>query len=80
MVCLFACLQGSTVVYAMLASLPEMNDKVSVVIHMGPVAFLDFMRALFLKTYGEVRNDLVSSLSMHPRTALPGALQASRVC
>jgi hypothetical protein len=30
-------LQGSTVVYAMLAAMPEMNDKVSVVAHMGPV-------------------------------------------
>jgi hypothetical protein len=28
-------LQGSSVIYAMLATLPEMNDKVSVVVHLG---------------------------------------------
>jgi hypothetical protein len=28
-------LQGSTLIYAMLAELPEMNEKVSVVAHLG---------------------------------------------
>jgi pimeloyl-ACP methyl ester carboxylesterase len=49
--------QGSTVIYTTLAALPEMNEKVSVVMHMGPVAFLDFFRAPFLRAYGLVRND-----------------------
>eukprot|EP00878_Enallax_costatus_P000288 GHUV01000360.1.p2 GENE.GHUV01000360.1~~GHUV01000360.1.p2 ORF type:complete len:224 (+),score=18.01 GHUV01000360.1:2065-2736(+) len=35
-----------------------MNQKISVVFHMGPVVFLDFFRAPFLRAYGEVRNDL----------------------
>jgi hypothetical protein len=35
--CCVAVVQGCTVAYAMLAAMPEMNDKVSVVAHMGPV-------------------------------------------
>lgn len=53
-------LQGSTVVYAMLSSMAEINDKVSVTVHLGPVVFLEFMRAPFLKAMGEARNDIVS--------------------
>lgn len=41
--------QGCTVGYAMLAALPAMNDKISVVIHMGPVVFIEWFRAPFLR-------------------------------
>lgn len=68
--CFFFCVQGSTVIYATLAALPEMNEKVSVVMHMGPVAFLDFFRAPFLRAYGLVRNDKVSSSLALPQFIL----------
>eukprot|EP00882_Tetradesmus_deserticola_P024099 GHRQ01026325.1.p1 GENE.GHRQ01026325.1~~GHRQ01026325.1.p1 ORF type:complete len:358 (+),score=63.04 GHRQ01026325.1:356-1429(+) len=50
--------QGCTLVYAMLAALPEMNAKVSVAVHLGPVVFLEFMRAPLLRAYALVRNDM----------------------
>ncbi|WIA20837.1 hypothetical protein OEZ85_005188 [Tetradesmus obliquus] len=50
--------QGGSLAYAMLAAMPEMNEKVSVVAHLGPVVFLDFLRAPFLKAFSETRNDL----------------------
>ncbi|WIA20838.1 hypothetical protein OEZ85_005189 [Tetradesmus obliquus] len=49
--------QGCSLVYAMLSVMPEMNDKVSVVAHLGAVVFLDFFRAPVLKAFAEVRND-----------------------
>jgi hypothetical protein len=53
--------QGSTIGYAMLAARPEYNDKISVMIHMGPVWFVQFLKAEFLKTFATVRNDDVSN-------------------
>lgn len=41
--------QGCSVGYAMLASMPEMNEKISVMLQMGPVVFIDFFRAPFLR-------------------------------
>lgn len=43
----------------MLAALPEMNEKISVMVQMGPVVFIDFFRAPFLRNMGSVRNDQV---------------------
>lgn len=53
-------LQGASVAYAMLSTLPEMNEKISVVIQMGPVAFIEFFRAPFLANAANRRNDDVS--------------------
>jgi hypothetical protein len=55
-----ALLQGGTVAYAMLARLPEMNAKVSVVVHMAPVVFLEFLRAPVVKAMGTSRSDKVT--------------------
>lgn len=48
-VCCGVHLQGCSVGYAMLASMPEMNEKISVMLQMGPVVFIDFFRAPFLR-------------------------------
>ncbi|WIA37407.1 hypothetical protein OEZ86_014332 [Tetradesmus obliquus] len=50
--------QGCSVAYAMLSTMPEMNSRVSVVAHLGPVVFLDYFRAPFMRAMGEMRNDL----------------------
>lgn len=43
----------------MLAEMPGMQDKVASVITMGPPHFMEFMRAPFLKSWANVRNDKV---------------------
>lgn len=47
----------------MLAAKPEYNDKISVMIHMGPVWYVQFLEAQFLKAFASVRNDDVSGMS-----------------
>lgn len=52
-----AAMQGASIAYAMLSALPHMNDKMSVVIAMAPVFFLDHLRAPFLKSMGMAHNE-----------------------
>lgn len=49
-------LQGCTIGYAMLAAVPEMNDKISVMLHMGPVVFVEFFKAPFLSVMADAKN------------------------
>ncbi|KAF8072636.1 Lip3 [Scenedesmus sp. PABB004] len=49
--------QGCTLIYMLLSDKPEYNDKVSVVLHVGPVAFIEFIRAPFLKAQPKVKSD-----------------------
>jgi hypothetical protein len=51
--------QGCTLAYMMLASNDNMNDKISVVLHMGPVAFPHWFRGHFLKQQALIRSDQV---------------------
>ena len=44
----------------MLASNDKMNDKISVVLHMGPVAFPHWFKGYFLKQQALIRSDQVS--------------------
>lgn len=43
----------------MLATMPEMNEKISVAIHMGPVVFIKFFKAPFLGSYASVKQTRV---------------------
>lgn len=47
--------QGATIGYAMLAALPEMNEKISVMLQLGPVVFVDFASAPSVKAAGYAR-------------------------
>lgn len=49
--------QGGALAYMMLSTMPEMQSKVSVLLAMGPPAFLEYMRAPFLKAWATIRND-----------------------
>jgi len=53
-------MQGGALAYMMLSTMPEMQSKVSVLLAMGPPAFLEYMRAPFLKAWATIRNDRVS--------------------
>jgi hypothetical protein len=43
----------------LLSTMDGYNDKVSVVMHMGPVVFIKNIQALFLKRQGQIRSDQV---------------------
>jgi hypothetical protein len=57
---LAAWLQGSTIGYAMIASEPQYNDKISVMIGMGPVWFTQFLGTPLLSAASKVNNANVS--------------------
>ncbi len=44
----------------MLAAMPEMNEKISVVLHMGPVLFVRYFKAPVLRTLANIRAEQVS--------------------
>lgn len=54
--------QGSSVIYALLSSKPEYNDKVSVVLHMGPVVFIKELADGVVKNQALLGNDQVFAL------------------
>lgn len=54
------CLQGCTLALMLCAAKPEYNTKFSVLAHMGPVTFVDFFRAPFLRFSATNYLDLVS--------------------
>lgn len=49
--------QGSSIMYALLSSKPEYNEKVSVALHMGPVAFIADIAPGVVKDMASVGND-----------------------
>lgn len=53
--------QGSSIVYALLSAKPEYNDKMSVVLHMGPVVFIKYLQAQTVRGLAEAGNDNVSA-------------------
>jgi hypothetical protein len=55
--------QGASIVYALLSSLPEYNEKVSVALHMGPVAFIHYIAPGFVRDQATVGNDVVSEMA-----------------
>lgn len=57
--------QGCTIGYAMLAALPDMNAKISVMIHMGPVVFVDFFRAPLMSNWAVAKNAQVGGHQKH---------------
>lgn len=57
------CMQGSTIGYALLAGKPEYNEKVSVLIQMGPVWYIQYMQAPFMRLHARPRNPEVSAAS-----------------
>lgn len=54
--------QGCTLIYMLLSEKPEYNDKLSVVLHVGPVAFIEFIRAPFLRAQPKIASDQVNVL------------------
>lgn len=67
--------QGGSIGYALLSMKPDYNDKISVLIVMGPVTYIDWFQPPFLKAMASVRNDKVSLLMLFeggaPRVVLP---------
>lgn len=43
----------------LLSTMDAYNDKISVVMHMGPVVFIKYFQALFLKRQAQIRSDQV---------------------
>lgn len=60
-----ACLQGGAIAYALLASKPEYNEKVSIVIQMGPVWFPQYLQAPTLRAWAEGEGYNVSVAALH---------------
>lgn len=56
LLCMSLCMQGGTIGYAMLAGRPEYNEKVSVLIQMGPVWYIQYFQAPFLRAMAGPRN------------------------
>lgn len=54
--------QGCTLIYMLLSAKVQYNDKISVVVHVGPVAFIEFIRAPFLKGQTQIHSDQVSAV------------------
>jgi hypothetical protein len=65
--CLSAC-QGGTLITMLLSTMDAYNDKISVVMHMGPVVFIKYFQALFLKRQAEIRSDQVRYLVQEIQT------------
>ena len=55
--CLCECVQGASIGYALTSALPEFNDKISVLIQMGPVVYNDFFVVPFMRAMASVGND-----------------------
>ncbi|KAI8465183.1 MAG: Alpha/Beta hydrolase protein [Monoraphidium minutum] len=51
--------QGCTLAFMLLSAIPEYNDKISVVNHMGPVVFVDELVAPFLRLAPSINLDQV---------------------
>ncbi|KAF6263629.1 Alpha/Beta hydrolase protein [Scenedesmus sp. NREL 46B-D3] len=49
--------QGCTLIYMLLAEKLDYNDKISVVVHVGPVGFIEYIRAPFLKAQPVIKSD-----------------------
>ncbi|WIA28628.1 hypothetical protein OEZ86_011165 [Tetradesmus obliquus] len=49
--------QGCTLAYMLLSEKEAYNDKISVVVHVGPVGFIEYIRAPFLKAQPIVKSD-----------------------
>jgi hypothetical protein len=49
-------LQGGTIGYSMLSAKPEYNDKITVMIGMGPVWMTQFLGVPFLSAMSKVNN------------------------
>lgn len=69
----------------MLASMLEMNEKISVVLQMGPVVFVDFFRAPVLRALSEargpkVRRDLLCRLHTWSQLLLHTLCEGSLRC
>jgi hypothetical protein len=45
--------------YALLSTMPEYNDKVSVALHMGPVAFIHYIAPGVVRDQATVGNDIL---------------------
>jgi hypothetical protein len=57
-------LQGASIVYALLSAKTEYNDKVSVALHMGPVAFITKIAPGVVRDQATVGNDMVSKVAL----------------
>lgn len=75
-----ACLQGGTIAYALLASQPEYNNKISVIINMGPVSFLQYFQVPFLKAMAQGEGYNVSAITQYLSGALQGSSRQSIFC
>jgi hypothetical protein len=64
----------------MLASLPEMNDKISVSINMGASVFMKYIKAPFLGAYARKRNDKVRGVVWSAGVAREGVSRQSPRC
>jgi predicted alpha/beta hydrolase len=53
--------QGCTLIYMLLAEKQEYNDKISVAVHVGPVGFIEYIRAPFLKAQPVIKSDQVGA-------------------
>jgi hypothetical protein len=58
-------LQGGTMAYALLSAMPEYQDKISVVIQLGPVAFIEYFMAPVTSKYAEFWGHKVSLATAH---------------
>lgn len=61
--------QGCTLAYMLLAAKASYNDKINVVVHVGPVVFIEYIRAPFQKgsTSKAVQSDQVRRAAAHAR-------------
>lgn len=71
------CMQGGTIGYALLAGRPEYNEKVSVLIQMGPVWYVQYFAAPFLRAHAGPRNPEVSAACRMLLVVEPGAARRS---
>jgi lysosomal acid lipase/cholesteryl ester hydrolase len=57
--------QGCTLAYMLLSEKAAYNDKISVVVHVGPVGFIEYIRAPFLKAQPVIKSDQVGGRLGH---------------
>jgi lysosomal acid lipase/cholesteryl ester hydrolase len=55
--------QGCTLIYMLLAEKEEYNEKISVAVHVGPVGFIEYIRAPFLSAQPKIKSDQVRGCS-----------------
>eukprot|EP00882_Tetradesmus_deserticola_P017195 GHRQ01018408.1.p1 GENE.GHRQ01018408.1~~GHRQ01018408.1.p1 ORF type:complete len:153 (-),score=39.37 GHRQ01018408.1:352-810(-) len=63
--------QGCTLIYMLLAEQLDYNDKISVVVHVGPVAFIEYIQAPFLKAQPVIKSDQVCFRRQLHNTMVP---------